>query len=83
METKDRLAELYESLGEFDTDQTAPASTGTIFNALLADAKREKSDDSVVAALEPVAISSGSEFADITCGALRTALRQLISAYDD
>ena len=83
MDTKDRLVELYESLAEFDTDQTAPAATGTVYNALLGDAKSERPSDSVVAALEPVAISSGSEFADITCGALRTATQQLISALDD
>ena len=82
METKQRLVELYESLTEFDTDQTAPASTGTVYNALLDQAKAEKAADPVVAALEPVRISSGSEFADITCGALRTVTQQLISALD-
>jgi hypothetical protein len=82
MEPKDRLTELYESLEEFDTDQAAPSTIGTVFNALLADAKGAKPGDSVVAALEPVAVSSGSEFADITCGALRTVTQQLISALD-
>jgi hypothetical protein len=83
VETKDRLIELYESLEEFDTDQAAPASVGTVFNALLAEAKAAKPRDSVVAALEPAGVSSGSEFADITCGALRTVTQQLISALDD
>ena len=38
-ETKNRLVELYESLAEFDTSQTAPSSVGTVFNALLGEAK--------------------------------------------
>jgi hypothetical protein len=83
METKDRLTDLYESLDEFDTDQAAPSSIGTIYNALLDQAKAARPGDAVVVALEPVAISSGSEFADITCGALRTVTQQLISALDD
>jgi hypothetical protein len=77
------LLELYESLAEFDTDQTAPSTTGTVFNALLGQAKAEKPTEPVIAALEPVAVSSGSEFADITCGALRTVVQQLITALDD
>lgn len=80
--TKDRLTELFESLSEFSTDQTAPSSVGTVYNALLEQAKVEKPGDPVVAALDPVPISSGSEFADITCGALRTVIQQLISALD-
>jgi hypothetical protein len=81
-EAKDRLVELLQSLGEFDTDQTAPANVGAVYNALLGQGKSEKPGDPVVAALEPVAISDGSEFADITCGALRTVVQQLISAVD-
>jgi hypothetical protein len=80
--TKDRLVELYESLGEFDTDQTAPSNVGTVYNALLEQVKVERPADPVVTALDPVSISSGSEFADITCGALRTVVQQLISALD-
>lgn len=79
--TKDRLVELYESLAEFDTDQTAPSNVGTVYNALLEQAKAERSADPVVDALDPVPISSGSEFADITCGALRTVIQQVISSY--
>lgn len=81
-DAKEGLAEFYASLGEFDTDQTAPSSVGTVFNALLGQAKVEKPGDSVVAALEPVAVPSGSEFADITCGALRTVTQQLITALE-
>ena len=81
--TKDRLIELYESLGEFDTDQAAPSNVGTVYNALLEQAKVEEPRDPVVAALDPVHVSSGSEFADITCGALRTVIQQLISAYEN
>lgn len=81
--TKDRLVELYESLAEFDTDQAAPANVGTVYNALLGQTKAEKPADPVVVALDPVPMSSGSEFADITCGALRTVIQQLISAFDD
>lgn len=80
--TKDRLDELLESLGEFDTDQTAPANVGTVYNALLEQTKIEKPADPVVTALDPVPVSSGSEFADITCGALRTVVQQLISAFE-
>ena len=81
-DAKERLVELYESLAEFDTDQAAPANVGTVYNALLGQAKGELPGDPVIAALEPVAISGGSEFADITCGALRTVVQQLISALD-
>jgi hypothetical protein len=81
--TKDRLVELHDSLSEFDTDRTAPSDVGTVYNALLAQTKVEKPADPVVAALSPVSISSGSEFADVTCGALRTVIQQLISALDD
>ena len=81
-DVEERLVDLYESLAEFDTDQAAPASIGTVFNALLGQAKAEKPGDPVVAALEPVAVSSGSEFADATCGALRTVVQQLITALD-
>jgi len=81
--TKDRLGELYGSLAEFDTDQAAPSNVGTVYNALLGEAKAERPGDAVVAALDPVPISSGSEFADITCGALRTVVQQLIGALDD
>jgi hypothetical protein len=81
--TRDRLTELYEGLAEFDTDQAAPSNVGTVYNALLGQAKVEKSTDPVVSALEPVSVSEGSEFADITCGALRTVVQQLISALDD
>ncbi len=80
--TKDRLVELYESLGEFDTDQAAPSNVGTVYNALLEQAKAERPADPVVVALDPVPISSGSEFADITCGALRTVVQQLTSALE-
>jgi hypothetical protein len=45
-------------------------------------AKGEVPGDPVIAALEPVAISGGSEFPDITCGALRTVVQQLIGALD-
>ena len=82
-DAKKRLVELYESLGEFDTDQTAPANIGTVYNALLGEAKGEVPGDPVVAALDPVPIAGGSEFADVTCGALRTVIQQLISALDD
>jgi hypothetical protein len=82
-DAKEGLVELYKSLGEFDTDQAAPSSVGTVFNALLGQAKAEKPGDPVVAALEPVAVSSGSEFADITCGALRTVTNQLVTALDE
>jgi hypothetical protein len=81
-DAKEGLVELYGSLGEFDTDQAAPASVGTVFNALLAQAKAEKPGEPVVAALEPVAVPSGSKFADVTCGALRTVTQQLITALD-
>jgi hypothetical protein len=81
-EAKAGLIELYESLAEFDTDRTAPASVGTVFNALLEQTKAEKPADPVVTALQPVTITSGSEFADITCGALRTVIKQLIGALD-
>jgi hypothetical protein len=81
-DAKEGLVELYGSLAEFDTDQAAPSSVGTVFNALLGQAKTEKPGEPVIAALEPVVLSSGSEFADITCGALRTVVQQLIIALD-
>jgi hypothetical protein len=82
-DAKEGLVELYESLAEFDTDQAAPSSVGTVFNALLGQAKAERPGEPVVAALEPVTVPSGSEFADVTCGALRTVVQQVITALDD
>ncbi len=81
-DAKERLVELYESLAEFDTDRTAPANVGKVFNALLDQAKADKPADPVVSALEPIPITEGSEFADTTCGALRTLVQQLITALD-
>lgn len=80
---KTRLTDLDHSLGEFDPSQTAPATTGQVFNALLTEAAREHPDDAVVAAIKPVAFTSAdSEFAEINVGALRALIQQLIDADD-
>ena len=64
-----RLADLDASLNEFDAKDTAPASVGDLFNALLAEAKQQRGADSVVAAIAPVSKSfDESEFADIGGG---------------
>jgi len=76
-----RLAELEASLDEFDTKDTAPASVGDVFNALLGEAKTQKGSDPVIAAIEPLGKSfEGSEFAEINCGALRTLIQQMLAA---
>jgi hypothetical protein len=76
-----RLAELEASLAELDAKDTAPASTGDVFNALLGEAKKERGTDPVVAAIDPVGKSfEGSEFAEINCGALRALIQQLLAA---
>jgi len=78
-----RLAELEASLDEFDAKDTASASVGDVFNALLGEAKKQRRSDPVVAAIDPVAKSfEGSEFAEITCGALRALIQQLRAALD-
>jgi hypothetical protein len=78
-----RLRDLDGGLAEFDPSQTAPASSGQVFNALLEEARRQHGADPVVSALEPVAFTSAdSEFAEINVGALRTLIQQLIDAGD-
>lgn len=78
-----RLVELEASLDEFDAKDTAPASVGEVFNALLGEAKEQKGADPVIAAIEPVGKSfEGSEFAEINCGALRTLIHQLLAALE-
>lgn len=76
-----RLADLDASLDEFDAKDTAPASVDDLFNALLAEAKQQRGADPVVAAIEPISKSfDESEFADISCGALRASIQQLLAA---
>ncbi len=76
---KTRFADLDRSLGEFDASQTAPASLGKVFNALLEEAKRQHSTDPVLSAIDPVAFTSAeSEFAEINVGALRGLIQQLL-----
>jgi hypothetical protein len=76
-----RLSELDKSLDELGSNDSAPAGTGDVFNALLAEAGSQMPDDPVVAAIDPVPKSfAGSEFADITVGALRALVQQLRAA---
>jgi hypothetical protein len=77
-----RLADLDASLDEFDAKDTAPTRVGDLFNALLGEeAKQQRGADTVVAAIEPVSKSfDESEFADISCGALRASIQQLLAA---
>jgi hypothetical protein len=76
-----RLIDLDRGLAEFGASQTAPATSGQVFNALLEEVRRQRPNDPVVSALEPVAFTSAdSEFAEINVGALRTLIQQLIDA---
>jgi hypothetical protein len=80
---KTRLSDLDRSLAEFDASQTAPASVGKVFNALLEEAKRQHAADPILAAIEPVRFTSvDTEFAEINVGALRGLIQQLIDADD-
>ena len=79
-----RLTELDRSLDELGQNDSAPAGTGDVYNALLAEAGSQKPDDPVLGALEPVSKSfEGSEFADITVGALRALVQQLLAAVEE
>ena len=76
-----RLGDLDSSLAELDPSQTAPATSGQVFNALLEETRRQHPDDPVVTAIEPVKFTSAeSEFAEINAGALRGLIQQLIDA---
>jgi hypothetical protein len=80
---KTRLSDLDRSLAEFDASQTAPASVGKVFNALLEETKRQHAADPILAAIEPVRFTSAdTEFAEINVGALRGLIQQLIDADD-
>jgi hypothetical protein len=83
-DVKSRLVELDRSLAELGSNDSAPAGIGDVFNALLTEAKAQEADDPVVKAIDPVTKSfEGSEFADITVGALRALVGQLIAAVDE
>jgi pimeloyl-[acyl-carrier protein] methyl ester esterase len=76
-----RLDDLDKGLAEFDASQTAPASVGKVFNALLGQARQDHPGDAVLEAVEPVAFTSEqSEFAEINVGALRTLIQQIRDA---
>jgi hypothetical protein len=76
-----RLIDLDRGLAEFDSSTTAPATSGQVFNALLEELRRQRPDDPVVSAIDPVAFTSAdSEFAEINVGALRTLIQQLVDA---
>jgi hypothetical protein len=80
---KKRLGDLDHSLAELDPSQTAPATAGQVFNALLEETRRQHGTDPVVSAIEPVGFTSAdSEFAEIDAGALRALIQQLIEAGD-
>jgi hypothetical protein len=82
-ELKTRLADLDRGLAEFDASQSAPATSGQVFNALLEETRSQHPGDPVASAIEPVAFtSSESEFAEINVGALRALIQQLIDAGD-
>jgi hypothetical protein len=79
---EDQLAQLRQSLeADFGDGDAVSANLGDVFNALLADAKRERPDDAVVAAIDPVGKTfADSEFADIDCRALKALIQQLRTA---
>jgi len=82
LEIDDQLAQLHTSLeSDFGDHDSAPANVGDVFNALLAEAKKEQPDNAVVAAIEPVGKTfEGSEFADIDCRSLKALVMQLRTA---
>ena len=78
-----RLGDLDRSLADLDPSQTAPATAGQVFNALLEEMRRQHGSDPVVAAVKPVGFTSAdSEFAEIDAGALRGLIQQLVDAGD-
>ena len=79
---QDQLGQLQASLeADFGDGDAVPANVGGVFNALLAEAKSERPDDAVVAAVEPVGKTfEGSEFADIDCRSLKALVGQLRTA---
>lgn len=84
IDIKNRLEELDASLADLGSNDSAPAGAGDVFNALLAEAKTQVPGDPVITAIDPVEKSfEGSEFADVTVGALRTLVQQLVTAIDE
>lgn len=78
---QNRLEELDQSLDQFDAKDTAPAAIADVFNALLGEAKSQRGSDPVIAAIEPAKKSfEESEFAEVTCGALKAMIQQLRTA---
>jgi hypothetical protein len=76
MDVESRLVDLYNNLGEFKPTDNASWQLAQIFNALVAEVKKDHGDDPVVAAIEPVGQSmTGGSTAD--CGTLRAAAWQL------
>ncbi len=76
-----QLEQLRRSLDDFGDSDAVPASIGDVFNALLAEAKREHPTDAVIAAIDPVDKTfAESEFADIDCRSLKALVDQLLTA---
>ncbi|HEY1853382.1 MAG TPA: hypothetical protein VGG40_02240 [Solirubrobacterales bacterium] len=80
---RNQLAQLDESLTDFGGADAVPANLGDVFNALLAEAKEERGEDPVVAAIDPVGKTfEGSDFADIEVRSLRALVAQLLTALE-
>jgi hypothetical protein len=77
---KPQLEQLRQSLGDFGNSDFAPASLGNVFNALLAETKRDHPTDAVIASIDPVRTSAQSDFADIDCRSLKALVDQLLAA---
>ena len=76
-----QLEQLRHSLDGFGDSDAVPANLGDVFNALLVEAKAERPNDAVVAAIDPVDKTfAESEFADVDCRSLKALIDQLLTA---
>lgn len=72
------LVDLNASLEELDAASAAPGSLADVFNALLREAKNQRSDDPRVVAIEPVGRSrETAKCAEINCGTLQILILRL------
>lgn len=78
------LVDLNASLEELDAESAAPGSVADVFNALLREAKNQRSDDPRVVAIEPVGRSrETAKCAEINCGTLQILILRLLLAFGD
>lgn len=76
-----RLGQLGDDLGRFDANLPCPWQIAKMFNALLDQAKEEKTQDAVVATIQPLTQRSYHEgYAEESCGVVKAYVSQLQAA---